>query len=93
MSTYTVETVLHGYHIYQVVWEAAVGQVLPYLLRSEAFIRSALGCRCLFSQATCFTPATILEEGTTVERGPSGFGSDEFVLKYLSKYIIGEMMP
>ena len=29
--------------------------------------------------------ATILEEGTTVERGPSSFGSDEFVWKYLSK--------
>ena len=46
--------------------------------------------------------ATILEEGTTVERGPSGFGSDEFVWKYLSKDMLngyrdqsieGEMTP
>ena len=29
MSTYTVKTILHGYHVYQIVWEAAVGQVLP----------------------------------------------------------------
>ena len=31
MSTYMVETIVHvrGYHVYQVVWEAAVGQVLP----------------------------------------------------------------
>ena len=29
MSTYTVETIVCGYHVYQVVWEAAVGQVLP----------------------------------------------------------------
>ena len=29
MSTYTVETIVHGYHVYQVIWEAAVGQVLP----------------------------------------------------------------
>ena len=50
---------------------------------------------CLFPQATCFTSATILEEGTTVKRRPSGFGSDayEFVWKYLSKDIEGEMMP
>ena len=30
MSTYTVETIVRGYHVYQVVWKAAVGQVLPY---------------------------------------------------------------
>ena len=29
MSTYTVETIVRGYHVYQVIWEAAVGQVLP----------------------------------------------------------------
>ena len=29
MSTYTIETIIRGYHVYQVVWEAAVGQVLP----------------------------------------------------------------
>ena len=29
MSTYTVETIVHGYHVYRAVWEAAVGQVLP----------------------------------------------------------------
>ena len=29
MSTYTIETIVRGYHVYQVVWEAAVGQVLP----------------------------------------------------------------
>ena len=29
MSTYMVEMIVRGYHIYQVVWEAAVGQVLP----------------------------------------------------------------
>ena len=29
MSTYMVETIVRGYHVYQVVWEAAVGQILP----------------------------------------------------------------
>ena len=29
MSTYTVETIVRGYHVYQNVWDAAVGQVLP----------------------------------------------------------------
>ena len=29
MSTYTVETIVHGYHVYRAVLEAAVGQVLP----------------------------------------------------------------
>ena len=29
MSTYTVETIVRGYHVYRAVWEAAVGQVLP----------------------------------------------------------------
>ena len=29
MSTYTVATIVHGYHVYRSVWEAAVGQVLP----------------------------------------------------------------
>ena len=37
--------------------------------------------------------ATILEGGTTIKRGPSGFGSDEFVWMYLSKDIKGEMIP
>ena len=46
MSTYTVEMILRGYHVYLVIWEAAVGQVWPYLLRSEVFICSVLGCRC-----------------------------------------------
>ena len=33
---------------------------------------------------------TVLEEGTTVDRGPSDFGSDEFVRKYLTcKMVIG----
>ena len=46
MSTYTVETILCGYHIYKFVWEAAVGQVLPHLFRSDALICSVLGCQC-----------------------------------------------
>ena len=29
MSTYSVETIVRGYHVYRAVWEAAVGQVLP----------------------------------------------------------------
>ena len=29
MSTYTVETIVRGYHVYRAVWEAAIGQVLP----------------------------------------------------------------
>ena len=29
MSTYTVQMIVCGYHVYQVVWEAAVGQMLP----------------------------------------------------------------
>ena len=29
MSTYTVETIVCGYHVYRAVWETAVGQVLP----------------------------------------------------------------
>ena len=29
MNTYTVETIVRGYHVYRAVWEAAVGQVLP----------------------------------------------------------------
>ena len=34
-------------NVYQVIWEAAVEQVLPRLLRSKVFICSALGCQCL----------------------------------------------
>jgi hypothetical protein len=30
MSIYTVETIIRGYHVYREVWEAAVGEVLPY---------------------------------------------------------------
>ena len=38
------------------------------------------------SPQACLLTATILEEGTTIERaGPSDFGSDELVWKYLSK--------
>ena len=29
MNAYTVKTIVHGYHVYRAVWEAAVGQVLP----------------------------------------------------------------
>ena len=29
MSTHTVEMIIRGYHVYQTVWEAAVGLVLP----------------------------------------------------------------
>ena len=29
MSSYTVETVVRGYHMHKEVWGAAVGQVLP----------------------------------------------------------------
>ena len=45
-STYMVKTILCGY-VYQVVWEAAVGQVPPHLLGSEAFICSVFECQCL----------------------------------------------
>ena len=63
------------------------------LLGSEAFIGSALGCRCpgvsphsgLSNLFHLLLATAILEEGTTIERRPSGFGSDEFVWKYLSK--------
>ena len=29
MNSYTVGTVVCGYHVYREIWEAAVGQVLP----------------------------------------------------------------
>ena len=35
MSTYTVETIVRGYHVYLAVWEAVFGQVLPCQLQQE----------------------------------------------------------
>ena len=44
MSSYTVETVVRGYHMYKEVWDAAVGQVLPCQQErgSEVLVRSTL---------------------------------------------------
>ena len=44
MSSYTVETVVRGYHMYKEVWGAAVGQVLPCQQEcgSEVLVRSTL---------------------------------------------------
>ena len=44
MSSYTVETVVQGYHMYKEVWDAAVGQVLPCQQEcgSEVLVRSTL---------------------------------------------------
>jgi hypothetical protein len=58
MSTYTVETIIRGYHVYREVWEAAVQE------RGNVHVTSLLA-------------ATILEDGTTVGRRRSSFGSVE----------------
>ena len=44
MSSYTVETVVRGYHMYKEVWDAAIGQVLPCQQEcgSEVLVHSTL---------------------------------------------------
>ena len=60
MSTHMVKTILRGYHVYQVVWEAAVGQVQPCLLGREVFItymyvtRFDVGVRVSFTSGYLF---------------------------------------
>ena len=61
MSTHTVETIVPGYHVYQVVWEVAVGQVLP-CQRKRGNVHDAI-----VDRGACFTSllaAIMLEEGT-----------------------------
>ena len=75
MSTYTIETIVRGYHVYQVVWEAAVGQVLP-CQRERGNVHDPYAVAIVDKGVVVgHVPRAI----SSVEGGPSGFGSDDLV--------------
>ena len=84
MNSYTIETVVRGYHVYWDIWEAAVGQILPCQRErgnvhdpyAVAVVNRLAMFHWPYPQFTSFWAAAILEEGTTVDRWLSGFGRE-----------------